>query len=503
MWCTGMRVNRARVIVSVGILLAGMLTAVSLGVNSPMNSRAVAQDTAPLTVGQLCRDANPKRSGEVVSAYGLVINSVQGKGDASGMERVDFVSLFNPTLQPIQLSDYGVQLLDSDGVMLGGSAQLSGTLGPCQDAILFNATVNQPDAKNPTSWKNWPALSTNYDRTVGAVRLSMGEEPIDVVGIGNETQIFEYAPAPGGDLIYRTQATRDTDDNRADFSVANDGVFKDAEVTEDMLSVLPSGAVPNPNMCVVDGKYSSVEHLMIEEIYNGGSWGYIELYNPTGRPMNIDGIYLFMVPSDASSRQEGLGYRMQEGVIPPGGYFLLRVGEGDDKNLVMPNGDTIEADQVTGLPLVSTDGSYLLASKDVASDGEVSVADYQQIQDRVGIGDFKFAEGRNPASTIPEGKALSRAVLGADTDINGRDFTVGEPNPNNSKDGSNCDQFDSDGNVVAKPIKKEREKATPSVLNTEEQTADVTRMNFGNPLPPDAPRVSIRHIPSGGFFRFL
>ena len=168
---------------------------------------------------------------------GLVINEVYGGGgNSGGAFRNDFVELYNPSNEPIILSEMSLQYRSAGGTGAPASSNvlpLTGTV-PAKGTFLVQLAVGND--------KTQPALPTpDATGTIalsgsgGQIFLAQGTAPldpgtgsvagkagiVDFVGWGSTTATFETATAPGtsnSTSVARKTVGADTDVNRDDFA---------------------------------------------------------------------------------------------------------------------------------------------------------------------------------------------------------------------------------------------------------------------------------------------
>ena len=164
----------------------------------------------------------------------LVISQVYGGGGNSGATyKNDFIELFNPTGNTIDVTGWSVQYASSTGTSWAVTS-LSGSIAPghyylIQEAAGTGGTTNLPTAD---------ATGTlNLSGTVGKVALlntttlvtsgisCPSTNVVDFVGFGTATNCSETSPT--GNLSNTTSALRnnsgctDTDNNVSDFTTTN------------------------------------------------------------------------------------------------------------------------------------------------------------------------------------------------------------------------------------------------------------------------------------------
>lgn len=168
---------------------------------------------------------------------GLVINEVYGGGgNSGGAFRNDFVELYNPSNEPIILSEMSLQYRSAGGTGAPASSNvlpLTGTI-PAKGTFLVQLAMGndttQPALPTPDA-TGTIALSGSG----GQIFLAQGTAPldpgtgnvagkagiVDFVGWGSTTATFEAATAPGtsnSTSVARKTVGADTDVNRDDFA---------------------------------------------------------------------------------------------------------------------------------------------------------------------------------------------------------------------------------------------------------------------------------------------
>lgn len=174
--------------------------------------------------------------------------------------------------------------------------------------------------------------------------------------------------------------------------------------------------------------------LVISEVYGAGhnsanpyNADFVELYNPTDAPINLDGRSLQYRSSGSTSAAFGANLvKLPDVSVAAGDYYLVS-GAGATGGTPLPEPDLAASFNASG-----TSGQVLLASTAAgfiptsASDGRVI--------DFVGYGAANLYEGSAPAlaasNSTSVGRDLSRTQ--PDTDDNGVDFNAGAPGPQNS-----------------------------------------------------------------------
>lgn len=152
----------------------------------------------------------------VDAAPNILISEVYGGGGNSGAPFThDFVELYNPSEQEVELDGWVVEYFSSSGGS-GGTTQLSGSIAPGGYFLIQQGAGNGSGQALPTP----DAVgSLSMASKQGSVQLRSPQGVRDTVGYGAAT-IAEGATAPrlsNAHSAQRTDPAVDTDDNAADF----------------------------------------------------------------------------------------------------------------------------------------------------------------------------------------------------------------------------------------------------------------------------------------------
>ena len=164
--------------------------------------------------------------------------------------------------------------------------------------------------------------------------------------------------------------------------------------------------------------------LVISEAYvNGGSAGatytnkYVELFNPTGAAVALSGLSLqYRAPGSSGPSTTTVAL---SGSVPAGGYFTVQGGSNGANGAAVPG-----VDQTSSLNPGAGGGTITLADLTTPVDPSTST----DVVDKLGWGSSNTPEG-SAASGNSVTLSLQRNAAGADTDVNGTDFTAGAPTP--------------------------------------------------------------------------
>lgn len=174
------------------------------------------------------------------------------------------------------------------------------------------------------------------------------------------------------------------------------------------------------------------DHLVVNEIHIDGLSGaggseddWVELYNPTGASVSIDGWSLQKFSSTGSTPSK----QALSGTIPGESYFLVvRDGASTTQSLK----DMADLLANNSFSLSANNKVYLV--NDLES--VVPSATSSNIVDYVGFGSADHYEGAAAAPNVSEEKSISRVPDGEDTDENSVDYILQDiPSPENSSSG--------------------------------------------------------------------
>jgi 5'-nucleotidase len=175
--------------------------------------------------------------------------------------------------------------------------------------------------------------------------------------------------------------------------------------------------------------------LVISEVYGGGGNSgaalkndFIELYNPTGAPISVNG---WSVQWRSSGSTAAGTVTPLSGSVPAGGHYLVAQAAGAGGTASLPT-----ADATGTIAMGGSNGQGWLASTTTAlappagnlvdAGGNLPAG----IVDFVGVSAGSFETTTAPA--MSNTTSSSRNAAGADTDVNSADFTSGAPTPTNS-----------------------------------------------------------------------
>ncbi len=245
---------------------------------------------------------------------------------------------------------------------------------------------------------------------------------MDFVGYGTaetrEGPTAASAPSNNGSSIQRASDGTDTNSNSADFS-----------------NVTP----PNPGDAVLP--VGTVEDLVISEVYGGGgntnatfTNDFIELHNPTGNSIVVDGLSVQGRSSTNTSVAAGSNITPLTGSIPAGGHYLVQEAAGATVlNKPLPTPDA------TGTMAMAAGGWQVWLANTTSGldpvDGDVRAGTPDPlIIDFVGAATNSASYETQAADEAPSATlATTRDASNTDTDNNKNDFSTATPAPRNSQ----------------------------------------------------------------------
>lgn len=172
--------------------------------------------------------------------------------------------------------------------------------------------------------------------------------------------------------------------------------------------------------------------LVISEVYGGGgnsgaTWthDFIELHNPTGAPVSVDG---WSVQYRSSSGTTASTTPLS-GTVPAGGYYLVQEAKGTGGTTPLPTPDATGTLALSG----SAGQVFLVRSTEALTTAQVpasgDVAGSTAFVDMVGYGSAAVSETAPTAATT---NTTSASRTKPDADDNRGELTVGAPDPRNS-----------------------------------------------------------------------
>jgi 5'-nucleotidase len=202
------------------------------------------------------------------------------------------------------------------------------------------------------------------------------------------------------------------------------------------LVAVATGLVPVVAFAVPARAATDASQVVISEVYGGGASGgatwqrdYVELYNPTGQPVDLAGTSVQY--RSAAGTGDPSGVTALTGSIPAKGYFL--VAEGGTTAAAQP---LPEANVSGSIGLAATAGTVFLARQATALTAPPtgSVTGNPAIIDLVGYGaSTTFETKAAPAPSITT--SVARSAAGSDSDDNSSDLTAAAGTPAGSPSG--------------------------------------------------------------------
>jgi uncharacterized protein len=171
--------------------------------------------------------------------------------------------------------------------------------------------------------------------------------------------------------------------------------------------------------------------VVISEVYGGGgntgatlTNDFIELYNRGDTPVDIS---TWSVQYGSATGTTWLRTNLS-GTIQPGHWYLVQEAAGAGGSEPLPTPDAVGATMMS-----ATAGKVVLVTHQVTLTCGISCGPPADgVHDLVGYGSTANMFETAPAPTLTNTTSASRNAVGADTDNNSADFTVGAPNPQNS-----------------------------------------------------------------------
>lgn len=189
--------------------------------------------------------------------------------------------------------------------------------------------------------------------------------------------------------------------------------------------------------------------VVISQVYGAGGNGsgatgavlkhdFIELYNRSTAPVSLNGWSVQYASATGSSWQVT---PLTNVTLQPGQFYMVQEAAGTGGTAT-----SVTADKVGTIPMAAGAGKVALSTTTTAF--AVANPSGAALVDLVGYGSTaNFAEGGTPTGTLGNLTAALRNNNGCtDTDNNGADFTVAEPNPRNTAVIQVC------GAPIVKPI---------------------------------------------------
>ncbi|MDN3443131.1 ExeM/NucH family extracellular endonuclease [Microbacterium sp. APC 3901] len=333
-----------------------------------------------------------------VSGTGVVINEAYLSGGSAGAAFTNkFVELYNPTAAPVTLDGLSLQYRSATGTAASnGVAPLTGVI-PAGGHYLVQAGSNGANgAALPTA----DAVSTlNPSGTNGTLALVEGtaaitltpgsvtgvDGVIDVLGYGS-SNTFETAAAtpPAGNTDVKSlnrTGGKDTDDNRADFSLSpsitpqNAGTAPDPDPEPTEVSI--ADVQGTTDVSPLNGQTVTVEGVVTADYRTGGYKGIVIQTEGSGgandaTPGASDGVFVFLnalaptlaigdLVSITGSVSEYFG-QTQINPASLNGISVVRAGVGVPETTPLPDAAVgVDREQYENM-YVAPAGTYRLAS---------------------------------------------------------------------------------------------------------------------------------------------
>lgn len=205
------------------------------------------------------------------------------------------------------------------------------------------------------------------------------------------------------------------------------------------LTALAVGAVPLALVSTPASAAPAGDQVVISEVYGGGgspsstvARDYVELYNPTDRPVALDGTSVQYRSATGTTNPSGV--TALRGSVPAGGYYLVGLSSQGSGAAAAPL-PTPDASGTTALAAGS--GTVFLARQATAltEPPTGSLAGDDRVLDVVGYGTSNTHETA-PAPSGSATTSLARDAAGTDSDDNSADLVAGAPTPDAAPAGS-------------------------------------------------------------------
>jgi hypothetical protein len=366
-------------------------------------------------------------AGQAAALDHIVISEFRTRGPNGATD--EFVELFNPTPDSIDIGGWLVRSVSSTGSMTTRATIPLGTqLLPGQYYLLATDDYSGP---TPRDW----ALSAGFADNGGVALFK--EIVIDLVGMSAGAAEGTPLPPLNGNLDQAYERKTggsegnclDTDDNSFDFSLIapsqpqntnsdptvcsspSETQTETATFTDTLEPTFTSTFTLTPTFTATP---AAPGHLVISELRFrgplGGSDDFVELYNPTGAAVNI-GNWQVRKSSGCGTSLSSLATIPANVILEPGQHYLLA---GDNSSVAGL------ADQIFASPIADDGGVALVTAAGV-------------MVDQVGLcAATTYREGQSlPALTQNADQGYERRPGGAtscyDTDDNAADFQLISP----------------------------------------------------------------------------
>jgi predicted extracellular nuclease len=225
--------------------------------------------------------------------------------------------------------------------------------------------------------------------------------------------------------------------------------------------------------------------LVISEVYGGGGNSgatltndFIELYNPTGAAISVNGWSVQYRSSTGTTAQ----VTSLTGSVPAGGHYLVQQAAGTGGTTPLPTADAIGT-----IAMSASSGVVLLVPNTTGVSTQGDLAGSMEVVDAVGYGTAATTfEDANTGANLTSTTAATRNASGTDTDHNANDFSEVAPDPQNSSSGP-----------------------PPEVTIVDATIAEIQGTGAASPFA-GVPNTYVRTrgvvtaaYPSGGFFSFV
>ncbi|GGH34240.1 DUF2252 family protein [Paenibacillus segetis] len=317
----------------------------------------------------------------------VVISKIFGGGSEHGNADYpyDFIELYNPTNEAVDLTNWSVQYADSSSASDSSSWQVTALTGmiPAKgfyfiqeagNSTLYDANLPLPDAVGTIHLGNQDgkvALVSDLEKlTMENPTNPVSSSLVDFVGYGTAQSYYGSGPAPSlsaNSGIIRYALDEDSQDNRVDFGQVDSSslsammnTLNDTYNSQEALEETPEETIEGP----VDLSVNSP--IVISKVFGGGSqnenalykYDFIELYNPTDTAVDLSNWSVQYAVSTSKKDANSWEVTPLSGTIPARGYYLIQeAGDATSKVPELPSPNVIGA-----INLDNKDGKVALVS---------------------------------------------------------------------------------------------------------------------------------------------
>lgn len=242
----------------------------------------------------------------------IVINEVYGGGESSDATyRDDFVELFNPTSQPVELAGWKIGYASAKSGNFNSACTLAGTI-PARGFFLVQTTSSTTTSPELPAPDVKCSAKISLSATDGAVKLTNAAgDQVDLVGYGTSPVYLGSGAAPRLSKIESAGRVSFTGDNKADFTKAAptpqnsaaDPLPFDNSSPSDTASPAPSATdTPSANTITPISAIQGTGDKTPLDQQTVTTLGIVTAAYPTG---NFNGVYLQTPGSGGVEKKQG------------------------------------------------------------------------------------------------------------------------------------------------------------------------------------------------------